>query len=121
MVDFVVRHDACGTFSFASLQSDIGRSLVKQHGGDPESLETFYILSDYRTHSPSLRRKADAVLFLLQRIRGPWLMLGLFRVLPAGVLNWAYDLVARNRYRLFGRYDRCFVPDAEHRDRFLDN
>ncbi len=120
LVGFVIRHDACGTFRFASLQSDTGRSLVKRYGGDPDSLETFYVLSEFRTTSPSLLGKADAVFFLLQRIRGPWRILGLLRVLPTRVLDWAYDLVARNRYRLFGRYEHCFVPGAEHRDRFID-
>ncbi len=103
LVGFVLRRDTRGLFCFASLQSDVGRSLVKQHGGDPDALETFYVLSDYQTQSQTLHNRADAVLFLLQRVHGPGRMLALLRVLPARILDWVYDLVARNRYQLFGR------------------
>jgi predicted DCC family thiol-disulfide oxidoreductase YuxK len=120
LVGFVLRRDARGLFCFASLQSDLGRALVKQHGGDPDALVTFRVLSDFRTASPALLSRADAALFLLKRIDGPWRVLGLMSILPGRVLDWGYDLVARNRYRLFGRYEHCFLPDAESRGRFID-
>ena len=120
MVGFVLRRDAVGVFRFASLQSDLGRSLVERHGRDPGILETFYILSNYQTPSPVLLNRAEAALFYLKQIGGPWRAFGLLSVLPARVLNWGYSLIARNRYRVFGRCDRCFIPDVEYRDRFLD-
>ncbi len=120
LVRSVLRRDAGGVFRFASLQSDFGRALVKRYGRDPDTLETFYVLPDYQTPSPELLSRADAALFLLRRIGGPWRAFGILSVLPHRFLDWAYDLIARKRYRLFGHYVSCFVPDTEYRNRFLD-
>ena len=120
LVCMVLKRDRVGIFRFASLQSGLGREVVKRSGRDPDVLETFYVLPDYQTHSPALLSRADAALFLLRRIGGPWRAFGVLSVLPHRVLDWAYDLIARNRYRLFGRYESCFVPDASHRSRFID-
>ncbi len=120
MASFVLRHDPGGVFQFASLQGEFGRALLKRYGRDPDVLETFYVLSDFQSPSPALLTRANASLFLLKRIGGPWRALGILGILPHRILDWGYDLIARNRYRLFGRYESCFVPDAEYRDRFLD-
>ncbi len=120
LVGMVLKRDHGGIFRFASLQSGFGRDLVNRSGHDPDVLETFYVLPDYQTHLPALLSRADAALFLLRRIGGLWRALGVLSVLPHRVLDWAYDLIARNRYGLFGRYESCFVPGTEYRDRFLD-
>ncbi len=72
LVGMVLKRDHGGTFRFASLQSGLGRELVMRSGRDPDVLETFYVLPDYQTHSPALLSRADAALFLLRRMGGPW-------------------------------------------------
>jgi predicted DCC family thiol-disulfide oxidoreductase YuxK len=52
--------------------------------------------------------------------RGPWKLMGLMRIFPRALRDWGYDLVARNRYRWFGRVDECMVPTAELRARFIE-
>ena len=64
--------------------------------------------------------RSDAVLAIAQRVRFPWSVLGVFRVLPRGLRDALYRFVARNRYRWFGRTDACMVPTPELRQRFLD-
>ena len=68
-----------------------------------------------------LLRKSDAALWILRALGGPWRAAAALRVLPAGVRDIGYDLVARTRYRLFGRYTTCPLPDPRHRARFLDH
>jgi predicted DCC family thiol-disulfide oxidoreductase YuxK len=107
-------------FDFASLQSALGRSILQRSGKDPEDLSTFYLLADYRSAAPRLLSKAAAALFVLNTLGWPWRAAGVFRVFPLSWLNRVYDLVARHRYRVFGRSETCFLPSAEHRRRFLD-
>jgi predicted DCC family thiol-disulfide oxidoreductase YuxK len=65
--------------------------------------------------------KSAAVLRLTRRMRQPWRSLGAgARLLPPPLLDWLYERVARNRYRLFGRYDACMVPDPALASRFVD-
>ena len=66
-----------------------------------------------------LLQRARAILFVMGALGMPWSLLRLFAPLPTRVLDWFYDRVARNRYRLFGKRDACRVPTAEEKLRFL--
>ena len=118
--NFVLPRDARGLFDFASLQSAAGRSALERFGRNPEDLDTFYVVTNYRTQSPALLSKADAALFVMTRLGAPWRWLGLFGMLPTALLDWVYDLIARYRYRLFGRTETCVMPSAEYKQRFID-
>ena len=59
-------------------------------------------------------------LWILRELGGAWRAAAMLRVLPRWLRDPGYDLVARTRYRLFGRYDACPLPDPRHRGRFLD-
>jgi predicted DCC family thiol-disulfide oxidoreductase YuxK len=89
-------------------------------GGNAESLDTVYVVVNYRSESPALLSKARAASFVLKTlgIRGP--LSWAFRVLPDGWLNLGYDLIARNRYRAFGKSETCMTPSAEFKKRFID-
>jgi predicted DCC family thiol-disulfide oxidoreductase YuxK len=117
---FVLPRDRRGTFDFASLQSGMGRSVLRRFGKNPGDLNTFYVVTNYRSDSPALLSKSRASLFLVKELGGPWRWLGLFGVLPTALLDWGYDLVARNRYRFFGRYETCLMPSDEYKTRFID-
>ena len=117
---FVLPRDTRQVFDFASLQSEIGRSTLRALGRNPDELDTFYVIANYRASSPELLDKARAALFLVKTLGGPWAWLRMSGVLPLGLLNGMYDFVARHRYRFFGRYDACVVPSVPYRDRFID-
>ncbi|MGD0868549.1 MAG: DCC1-like thiol-disulfide oxidoreductase family protein [Bryobacteraceae bacterium] len=120
LVRFVLPRDHREVFHFASLQSKCGQSLVRQFGRDPDCLDTFYVVSDYRSASPALLCRARAALFVAKALGGPWRALAVLGVLPDGLLNPAYHLVARHRYRLFGRREGCLMPPAQYQRRFID-
>ena len=90
-------------------------------GSGSEDLTTFYVIANYRT--PLARRitKGRAALFVLNSLGWPWKVAGLFGFLPTALLDLVYDLVARNRYRLFGRLDQCLTPLPEYKNRFIDS
>ena len=120
VLQFVLQHDRRGVFSFAPLQGEIGRAMVSRWGGNPDELTTFYVCADYRTASPRVLARSDAALFIAREIGWPWKAFGAARVLPKLLRDGAYDLVAKTRYRLFGRLDRCLVPRPEVRSRFVE-
>lgn len=120
LVQAVLAHDRRGIFDFAPLQNGRSRAAVKQSGGDPDDLDTVYVIAHYRERSSRTLTRAAAVLFITKALGWPWKAAGLLGVLPDFVLNRLYDVVARHRYRVFGRLDRCALPRPEHRARFID-
>lgn len=120
LLQFLLTHDHRGVFAFASLQSATGRALVEDLGGDPTELTSFYILANYRTIHRRIFARSEAALFVAGQLGWPWKAAVIARVLPGALLDRAYNVVARNRYRVFGRYDQCLAPRPEFRGRFIE-
>lgn len=117
---FVLRFDRREVFDFAPLQSATGRDFLLRLGENPGELNTFYVAAGYRTRQPRILSKSRAALFVITALGWPWRLFGLFRLVPAPLLDVCYDVVARRRYQVFGRYDTCPMPSPEQRRRFID-
>ena len=87
---------------------------MQELGLDPSDAETFVLIYDDEVFV-----KSDAAIKLSGYLQGGWKLLSLFRIIPRPIRDWAYGVLARNRYRWFGRYDQCMVPSEEIRDRFV--
>jgi predicted DCC family thiol-disulfide oxidoreductase YuxK len=120
LLQFLLAHDHRAAFDFASLQSATGRALVERAGGNPRELSSFYVFANYRTPAARVITKSRAALFVAGELGWPWKLLCVMRALPSGLMDRAYDLIARNRYRVFGRYEQCLTPRPEFRSRFVD-
>jgi len=114
-VDFIIRRDPNVMFQFASNQSEAGEEILHQAG-----------LSGAATNSIVLFEGAEAsihstaVLRISRHLPMPWRLGYALIVIPAPVRDVAYRLLAKNRYRLFGRRDTCRLPTPEERSRFLE-
>jgi predicted DCC family thiol-disulfide oxidoreductase YuxK len=117
---FVLKRDIKGLFAFASLQSQTGRSFLQRFGRSSDALDTMYVVVDYRSQTPVLLAKSNAALFMAATAGGGWRWLGFLRFLPVWFRDLVYDLIARNRYRVFGKYETCLLPTPEYRRRFID-
>jgi predicted DCC family thiol-disulfide oxidoreductase YuxK len=117
---FVLPRDTRNVFDFASIQSDAGRQVLTRLGRNPDDLTTFYVVVGYRGAAAVMLSKARAALFVMKALGAPWRWLGMFGVLPNALLDAVYDVVARNRYRLFGRSESCLMPAAKYKHRFID-
>src|SRR5262249_51367927 len=117
---FVLARDPVGHFRFAALQSALAGEILVRHGRDPRDLDTLYLVLAPGQPEERLLRKSDAALWILCELGGGWRLTAALRVVPRPIRDLGYDLVARTRYRLFGRYDTCPAPDSRHRARFLD-
>ncbi|HVJ61216.1 MAG TPA: thiol-disulfide oxidoreductase DCC family protein [Tahibacter sp.] len=114
-VGFVVRHDRGARIRFAAMQSASGRELLAQHGLDADDPLSFLYVADGHGYQNS-----DAIVRVLTSFGGAWRLARALRVIPRPLRDAAYRLIARNRYRWFGRRDVCLVPDAAIAARFLD-
>lgn len=112
-VRFVIDRDPQGRFSFAPIQSERGRALAERFGIDPAAPQTNAVIWNGRAWF-----KSDAALTVLGELRTTW-PLAVFKILPRLMRDPAYDLIARNRYRIFGRTERCMIPTPEDRPRLL--
>jgi predicted DCC family thiol-disulfide oxidoreductase YuxK len=120
LVQFLLKRDTHDRFRFASLQSEFAHHLLAAHGADPHDLDTVYVVKDYGQPDESLLARSDAVLYMLKQLDGLWKWAGIGRVLPKALRDAVYRHVARNRYRVFGKYESCMLPEPKHRQKFLD-
>ena len=113
-VRFLLRHDRRAGFRFAAMQDRIGRDLLVAHGIDPDDPVSFLLVDgDAGWHD------SDGVIEVLRRLGGVWRIATVLRLIPRRPRDAAYRLLARNRYRVFGRRDSCMLPPAGMRGRFL--
>jgi predicted DCC family thiol-disulfide oxidoreductase YuxK len=111
---FIARHDRDQVIQFTAAQSNLGQALFRHYGLNPENFETFLFVEDGRAVA-----KFAAVLAVARHLRRPWNWLQGLWIVPGLLGDWLYDRFAGNRYRLFGRYDTCFIPDAAWRSRVI--
>ena len=113
-VEFVIEHEKSPTLRFAPMQSAAGARLMRRFGLDPEDAKTFVLIEGDRAYV-----RSDAAIRLAAYLRGAGRLLALLRIVPRPLRNWFYDVVARNRYRWFGRREACMAPGAELAARFI--
>jgi predicted DCC family thiol-disulfide oxidoreductase YuxK len=113
-VSFILRHDRHATYRLLPAQSPIGCALYAHYGLDPQDYETYILIENGLAWF-----KSEATIRMTQGLRFPWSLAGVFRVVPRSWRDRLYDLVARNRFRVFGRRATCYGPPPRHEDRFL--
>ncbi len=113
-VQWVLRHDRAGRFRFAALQSETGQALLARFGLDQEHFDTAVLVDGDRIFT-----RSDAALEILRQLGFPWSAVAVLRWAPRSLRNVVYDWVARNRYRWFGRQEKCLLPRPEWKQRFL--
>lgn len=118
-VRFLLRHDRRERYRFAAMQGDSGRALLVANGLDPDDPVSFLLVEYDRGAAPRISTDTDAMRRVLMGLGGVWRIAGLSALLPRRVRDPLYRMVARNRYRWFGRHDACPVPDPTQAYRFL--
>jgi predicted DCC family thiol-disulfide oxidoreductase YuxK len=111
---FLMRHDTRHRFKLATVQSEEGQAILRWAGLPTQAYDTLVLVEGDRVHL-----RSAAVIRVLARLPLPWKLGALAWLLPSPWRDWAYDRIARNRYRLFGQYDSCAVPTPDHTARFL--
>lgn len=121
LVQFLLKHDKQGRLRFASLQSDFALKVLGRHGLDPRDLDTLHVIENFEQTDERVTQRSTAILRASRELGGLWAVLASAgSILPVSFRDWLYRFVARNRYRVFGKYDTCMLPDPSQRSRFLD-
>ena len=115
-VQFLLRHDRRGRIRYASMQGATGSALLRDAGLPTENLETLLVMDG----AGRSWQHTGAILRLLDALGGPWRLAWAAWLVPAPLRDAAYRLLARNRYRVFGRSDTCMLPPPGTASRFLD-
>lgn len=113
-VQWVMARDARRQFWFASAQGPLGQRLYRELGLDPVNFETNLVVVDGVAYG-----KLDAFVEVARRIGGAYRAATILRLAPRAVRDRAYDAVARNRYRVFGKRETCWLPRPELADRVI--
>lgn len=113
--NFIIRHDNASAFKLASVQSKEGQDLLAHFGYPIDTYETMLVVDGSRCLD-----KSDAFFFVMKTLGYPWQLVSVFSFVPRAIRNWLYDRIALNRYALFGKYDYCTLPTADHEHRYLD-
>ena len=121
LVQFLLKRDKRGRLRFASLQSEFAERVLARHGIDPKDLDTVQVVVNYDRPYEQVVNRSDAVLRAGQELGLPWNILArVARIVPRPLRDVVYGFVARNRYRVFGKYETCMLPDPNQQHRFLD-
>jgi len=114
LVKFVIRKDKNARIRFASLQSDTGKLLLTDAGLNADSADTVVYFS-----SDKVFVRSAAVLNLLKDLGGGWILFYSLVIIPSFIRDFFYNIIAKNRYRIFGRRETCMVPSKDIESRFI--
>lgn len=112
---FIIKRDRDDVFRFVSLQSDLGKEIIRYIGADVSKTDSIV----WYKPGEAYYYKSDAALKIINRFGGFWGLLNLFKIIPAFLRDAIYDWVAKNRYRWFGKQESCMVPTPELQEKFL--
>lgn len=113
-VNFIIDHDAENNFKFTALQSEKGNELLDKLNLPKDDFDSFILISNDKVY-----KKSVAALRIAGQLKGWPKLLIPFQILPAQITDLFYDVIAKNRYKFFGKREACRIPTAEEKAKFL--
>lgn len=112
-VQFIIKRDKKAIFKFASIQSDFGKEIIRKFN-IPANIDSLILAEGNKCYV-----KSSAALRICKNLKGGWKLFYCLLLVPKSLRNYCYDIIAKNRYKWFGKKDSCMLPSPEIRDRFL--
>lgn len=113
-VNFIIDRNSKKDILFASLQSPVGQQLLDKFNLPKDTFNSLVLVEGDKYYT-----KSAAALRVAQHLDGSWKSLGVLKFLPEFLRDFGYDIIAKNRYSIFGKSDQCRLPSPEVRERFL--
>jgi predicted DCC family thiol-disulfide oxidoreductase YuxK len=113
-VQFILKRDKEKKFLFASLQSGYGQNILNRFALPTNTFNSFILFEHGKIFT-----RSTAALKMFSQLKG-WKWVKLFWIVPKFIRDAVYNLIAKNRYKWFGKKDECWIPTSELRARFLD-
>jgi predicted DCC family thiol-disulfide oxidoreductase YuxK len=111
---FIIKRDPEGYFRFAALQTEAGEKIMQQYGIGEDRPESIILVEHGRVWY-----RSSAALRIARKLRRGWPLFYAFIIIPPVIRDFFYNIIAKNRYKWFGRKESCFVPTDEIRERFF--
>ncbi len=115
-INFVIKRDKKDLFRYASLQSEVGQKLISERNIDIKNIDSILLIDP----SVAYYHKSTAALRIAKQLSGFYPFLSVFLVLPKFFRDWIYDIIAKNRYKWFGKKESCMIPTPELKALFID-
>ncbi len=113
-VVFIIKRDKKDLFRFAAIQSAEGQELIQKHKIDTSKVDSILLIDGATYYA-----KSTAALKIARHLTGGYFLLYGFMILPRFFRNWVYDIIARNRYKWFGKKENCMIPTPELKAKFI--
>ena len=113
-INFIIKRDPDSNFLFTPMQSDYGKELVNKYKINTNKKDTIILIKNEKYFL-----RSNAVFEIIKNLSGYWYLFGVFKKIPLPVRDYFYNLIAKNRYKFFGKKDSCMVPTNEIKKRFL--
>jgi len=110
----IIKRDPKGYFRFSAIQTESGESIMKKYNIHSDKADSIILIENNMVYY-----RSSAALRIARKLKGGWKLFYGAMIIPPFIRNFFYDLVARNRYRWFGKRDHCFIPDQNIRERFI--
>ena len=114
-VQFVIEHDKENYFKFSALQGDYAKEVLPRFNVNPRGLTSTLLLEDGKLYT-----KSSSALRVAKKLKGFWPLLYGFNIVPKFIRDWVYDIVAKNRYKWWGKQKNCYVPTPELKNKFYN-
>lgn len=114
-VQLILKYDEAEQFQFAALQSDAGQELLKEYQLPLENFDSLVVIEENRYYL-----KSSAALKIAKYLSGFWKLFYVFILIPRPLRDFLYGIIAKNRYKWFGRKESCRIPAPKERKRFLN-
>lgn len=112
--NFIIENDKKRRFKLCSVQSEEGKQILKFYNFPTNHYETMLYIEKYQ-----FCQRSSAFFKVINKLDFPWKAVYIFNYIPITIRDWLYDRIALNRYKLFGKYDYCNLPLADHRERYI--
>ena len=114
-VQFIIKRDKKDVFRYAALQSDLGKQLMSERNIDASQIDSIILIDP----GVAFYIKSDAALEIGKQLSGYGVISSVLLWIPSSVRNIVYDIIARNRYKWYGKKEECMIPTPELKAKFL--
>lgn len=119
-VNFLLKVDRKGALAYAPLQGETAKEIFAKHAGAKASDQSVVFMQRGETDAFNFYHRSDAFIAILRELGGGWrFAAGILRLIPRPIRNRVYEAIAARRYRWFGKYEACPLPQPQVRQRFL--
>ena len=114
-VNFIIKNDKKDRFRFSPIQSKVGQQIIKDLHIDTKKTDSIILYSEKK----EISYKSTAALLIVKHLGFPRHIMVIFLIVPKFIRNWVYDFIARNRYKWYGKREKCMLPTSELQKKFI--